>query len=64
MQKNHIYNLMEQYVQEHKALWRIKGDYAKDAKGKGDELAYWKKLASEKETNLKTLGSLIKKHLA
>lgn len=63
MQDNHVYNLMKQYVQEHKGLWRIKRDYIKDAKGHPDAVAFWKKMEKDKEDHLKVLKALIKKHL-
>ena len=62
MQGNHVYNLMKQYVQEHKSLWRIKRNYIKDAKGHADAIAFWKKLEKDKEKHLKELQALMKKY--
>lgn len=62
MQDNHVYNLMKQYVQEHKSLWRIKRDYIKDAKGHADAVAFWKKMQKEKEERVSELKALIKKY--
>jgi len=62
MQDNHVYNLMKQYVQEHKSLWRIKRDYIKDAKGHADTVAFWKKMQKEKEERISELKALIKKY--
>lgn len=62
MQSNHLYNLMKQYVQEHKSLWRIKRDYIKDAKGHSDAVAFWKKMQADKESHVKELQALIKKY--
>jgi len=62
MQSNHLYNLMKQYVQEHKSLWRIKRNYIKDAKGHPDVVAFWKKMQVDKEKHVKELQALIKKY--
>ena len=62
MQDNNSYNLMKQYVQEHKSLWRIKRDYIKDAKGHPDAIAFWKKLEIDKKKHLKELQALMKKY--
>ena len=62
VQDNHVYNLMKQYVQEHKSLWRIKRDYIKDAKGHPDAIAFWKKMQVDKEKHSKELQALIKKY--
>ena len=62
MQGNHVYNLIKQYVQEHKSLWRIKRNYIKDAKGYPDAVAFWKKLGARKEEHLKELRRLMKKY--
>lgn len=62
MQDNHVYNLMKQYVQEHKSLWRIKRDYLRDAKGHPDAVAFWKRMQKDKEGHLKELHSLIRKY--
>ncbi len=62
MQDNHVYNLMKQYVQEHKSLWRIKRDYIKDARGHSDAVTFWKKMQKDKETQLKELQALIRKY--
>lgn len=63
MQNNHVYNLMKQFVQEHKSLWRIKRNYLKEAKGHADALAFWKKMEKDKEAQIRELKTLIKKHL-
>jgi hypothetical protein len=64
MQGNHVYNLMKQYVQEHKSLWRIKRNYIKEAKGHADAVAFWKNLEKEKERHIKELAKLLKKYHA
>ena len=62
MQGNHAYNLMKQYVQEHKGLWRIKRNYIKEAKGHADAVAFWKRMENDKERHIKELATLIKKY--
>lgn len=63
MKDNHFYNLMNQMVQEHKSLWRIKNEYKKDAGDCGDCEKFWQKLEEEKESHAKELEELVKKHL-
>lgn len=63
MQKNHVYNLIEQCAQEHKSLWRITSDYIKDAKGNKDEIAFWKKMAKDKAEHVEELERMIAKQL-
>ncbi len=64
MHDNHVYNLMNQLVQEQKSLWRIKDDYKKDAGDCGDCGAFWEKMVKDKEEHIVELTALIKKHLA
>lgn len=54
---------MLQVVEEHKALWRIKDEYLKDAKQTPDVKKMWLKIAKEKEAHVKELLGLLKKHL-
>ncbi|MEW5805538.1 MAG: hypothetical protein AB1721_02350 [Patescibacteria group bacterium] len=63
MLNNHLYNLMLQLVEEHKALWRIKKMYKKDAGKCRQCRAFWAKLEKDKQTHIKELQSLIKSHL-
>lgn len=63
MVKNTVYNLLLQIVEEHKALWRIKDEYMKDAKQTPDVKKMWLKIAKEKETHVNELLKLLKKHL-
>jgi hypothetical protein len=63
MLSNHIYNLMLQLVEEHKALWRIKKMYKKDAGRCPKCRAFWSKLEKDKESHIKELQTLIKSHL-
>ena len=63
MLDNYLYNLMIQLVEENKSLWRIKDEYIKDAEGNPDNVAYWQKLAKDKEAHVNELLELIKNHL-
>ncbi len=53
---------MTQMTQESKSLWRIKKEYAKEAKSK-ELKAFWTKLAKEKEVHLKEMKALLKAEL-
>ena len=61
---NNVYNLMMQAVEEHKSLWRIKGDYMQDAAASPEAKAYWERMIPEKEAHIAELTILIKKELA
>jgi len=61
--ENHLYNLMEQIVEESKSLWRIKNTYKKDAAGCSSCASFWDKIEKDKESNIKELQELIKTHL-
>lgn len=63
MHNNHLYNLMEQLVQEQKSLWRIRDMYPQDAGDCQDCLEFWEKLEKDKEDHVKELTALVKKHL-
>lgn len=63
MHDNHIYNLMNQLVEEHKGLWRIKKCYKEDAGDCDDCKQFWEKLAEDKEEHIEDLTKLIKNHL-
>jgi len=60
---NHSYNLMNQLVQEHKSLWRIKNDYLEDAEGCAECVEFWEKMVADKEEHVAELTALIKDHL-
>lgn len=60
---NHLYNLFAQITEEHKSLWRIREYYLKDATGSPADLAFWNKLAEDKENHIKELEAKIKEHL-
>lgn len=63
MFENHLYNLMNQIVEEHKSLWRIQNMYQKDAEGCEDCVAFWKKMEQDKEGHIEELAGLIKIHM-
>lgn len=63
MLNNHIYNLLLQATEEHKSLWRIKGNYHEDAKDCAECSMFWEKLAEDKEQHVAELEAMIKKHL-
>lgn len=63
MLDNHLYNLLNQLVEENKSLWRIKKMYKKDS-GKCKECKdFWQKMERDKEKNIKELTALVKKYL-
>ena len=63
MLDNHIYNLMEQIVDESKSLWRISKRYKQDADDCAQCQAFWEKLDDDKEEHIEELTELIKAHL-
>ena len=63
MLENHLYNLMEQIVDESKSLWRIGKTYKEDAGDCAQCLVFWGKLAKDKENHIKELIGLIKEHI-
>jgi hypothetical protein len=63
MLENHLYNLLEQIVDESKSLWRIKKRYKQDAGGCTKCVTFWEKLEQDKEEHIKELGELIKTHV-
>ena len=64
MLSDHVYNLMEQIVDESKSLWRIDKYYKQEA-GHCDQCReFWEKLADEKATHVAKLEELIRKHLS
>ncbi len=54
---------MNQCVQEHKSLWKIKEHYINDAQAVESE-SFWKKMVSDKEEHIAELTELIKQELA
>jgi len=64
MHSNHVYNLMNQLIIEHKSLWRIKKHYLEDAGDCAGCRAFWEKMEKDKEEHIKELTELIKSHLS
>ncbi|KKU10633.1 MAG: hypothetical protein UX65_C0003G0016 [Parcubacteria group bacterium GW2011_GWB1_46_8] len=60
---NHVYNLMLQLVEEHKALWRIKRMYKKDSGKCKACKVLWGKMEKDKLAHVKELQGMIKKHI-
>ncbi len=63
MLDNHVYNLMEQIVEESKTLWRIRKTYKQDAGDCAQCLAFWGKLERDKEGHIRELEGLIGTHI-
>jgi len=61
---NHLYNLMEQIVQESKSLVRITKSYPGDAEGCEECENYWIELKKDKEKHIDEMMEMLKKHLA
>jgi rubrerythrin len=64
MEPNSLYDLMIQFVEESKSLWRLEQDYAANAGDDADLKAFWEKLAADKRAHLVELKALIKARLA
>ena len=54
---------MNQLVQEHKSLWRIKNQYQNESADCGDCKEFWSALEKDKENHIEELLDLIKGHL-
>ena len=63
MLDNHIYNLMNQMVEENKAAWRIHKMYKSDSEGCPDCTAFWEMLEKDKDEHIKEIEGLLKKHM-
>ncbi len=63
MFSNHVYNLLNQLVEEHKSLWRIKHNYQEDAGDCSECAQFWQKMEQDKENHIAELEQLIKTHL-
>lgn len=59
---NAIYNLMTQYTQIARGLWRIEKHYLNDAKS-DEEKTMWNKTAEEYRKHLDEIRELLKKAL-
>lgn len=60
MKNNNLYNMMHQLTQEQKSLWRLQGDYAKDAVKNPTLKKFWAQLAKEKQQHITDLTEMIK----
>jgi hypothetical protein len=63
MENNHVYNLMTQFTEESRALWRIRKHYIEEAAGNDAEVAFWNKLAADKEAHLVELKALMASYM-
>ncbi len=64
METNSLYDLMIQFVEESKSLWRLEQDYRANAGADAELTAFWEKLAADKRAHLAELKALIKARLA
>ena len=64
MLSDHVYNLMEQIVDESKSLWRINKTYKQEAGDCAECRAFWQKLEDEKATHIAKLEELIRRHIS
>ena len=60
MKNNNLYNMMHQLTQEQKSLWRLEGDYKKDAAKHPALKKFWAQLAKEKQQHIADLTAMIK----
>ncbi|GEM_PF-605907 len=60
---DHLYNLLNQLVEEHKSLWRIKGKYKSDADQCQDCTDILERIEKRKEENIEDMKEMAKKHL-
>lgn len=59
MLPNHIYDLMNQIVQESQSLWRIKTKYKGNAADSEELVEFWEKMEKDKEEHIEELEELI-----
>ena len=59
---NHLYNLMNQTIQEQKSLWRIERNYADESQS-DNEKAFWEKMKADKKSHVEELIGLIEQEL-
>lgn len=64
MVDNHLYNLMNQLVEESRSLKRIKELYRSDAGDCEDCTKFWAEMVEDKEEHVEDLNELIKDHVA
>ncbi len=60
---NHIYNLMEQLVQEQKSLWRIEKNYPSDAGDCESCKKFWEEMKEDKKEHIAEMTEMLKNHL-
>ena len=63
MLDNHVYDLLNQLVQESQSLWRIQREYIAGASHCEDCKKYWEKLAKDKEEHIEELEKIVANHL-
>ena len=64
MEPNSLYDLMTQFVEESKSLWRLEQDYATNAAADAELATFWQKLADDTRQHLAALKALIAARLA
>lgn len=64
MEPNALYDLMIQFVEESKSLWRLEQEYRTNAGADAELAVFWEKLAADKRAHLAELKALIKARLA
>lgn len=62
MLTNHLYNLMEQLVEESQSLKRIKEHYCTDSENE-ECTTFWHNMIKDKEVHIHDLQALIKKNI-
>lgn len=63
MEPNSLYDLMNQFVEESKSLWRVQGEYQENAGDDAELKGYWGQMAADKAARLAELKALIKARL-
>ncbi len=61
---NNLYNLMNQLVEEHKSLWRIRDEYLEDAEGDVEALDFWNRMIEDKGAEIVALTELVQARLS
>jgi predicted CopG family antitoxin len=66
MLPDHVYDILNQLVQESQSFWHIKRNYIVDAQERGEQdlVAFWEKLAEDKEKHIEELEKLLSAHLS
>lgn len=63
MPKNHLYDLMQQLVQESESAWHIKHYYLEDTEDHNDCTKLWQRILREKENNIRELEKMVRSHM-